>query len=257
MKILTVPKTILLSGVLAFTAGAALASEPIDLCPDAASRALIHQAVTAVLKDAQAKENGGFGFHMWAAVVNRAGQICAIARSGPDSDSQWPGSRVIAAQKANAANAFSLPGFALSTANLYEATQPGGGLYGLQFSNLLDTNIAYAGKASDYGTVNDPLVGKKPGGLIAFGGGLALYDNKQGLVGAVGVSGDSACADHNIAWRMRSLAKMDFVPAGPSPANNDQIIYKGETGKGKPGFEHLDCGHSEKLVAHKDLAPTQ
>jgi uncharacterized protein GlcG (DUF336 family) len=257
MKILTTPKTILLSGILAFNAGAALASEPNDLCPDAASKALIHQALTAVLKDAQAKENGGFGFHMWAAVVNRAGQVCAIARSGPDSDSQWPGSRVIAAQKANTANAFSLPGFALSTANLHEATQDGGSLFGLQFSNPVDVSVAYAGKASDYGTVKDAMVGKKPGGVNVFGGGLALYDNKQGLIGGFGVSGDSSCADHNIAWRMRSLAKMDFVPAGPSPASNDQIIYKGETGKGAKGFEHPDCGHTEKLVAHKDLAPTQ
>jgi uncharacterized protein GlcG (DUF336 family) len=31
-----------------------------------------------------------------------------------------------------------------------------------------------------------------------FGGGLALYDD-QGIVGGLGVSGDSACADHNVA----------------------------------------------------------
>ena len=52
-------------------------------------------------------------------------------------------SRVLSAQKANTANAFSLPGFALFTANLYAATQPGGTLFGLQNSDPVDTNVAY------------------------------------------------------------------------------------------------------------------
>ena len=30
-----------------------------------------------------------------------------------------------------------------------------------------------------------------------------LYNAKGQLVGAIGVSGDSSCADHNIAWRTR------------------------------------------------------
>ena len=51
---------------------------------------------------------------------------CAVAFSGADRGAQWPGSRVISAQKANTANAFSLDGLALSTANLYSAVQPFG-----------------------------------------------------------------------------------------------------------------------------------
>jgi hypothetical protein len=54
------------------------------------------------------------------------------------------GSRVISAQKANTANAFSLPGLALSTANLYSAVQPGGSLRA-QESNPVDTQVAYGG----------------------------------------------------------------------------------------------------------------
>ena len=46
---------------------------------------------------------------------------------------------MISAQKANTANAFSLEGFALSTANLFASTQPGGSLFGLQESNPVDT----------------------------------------------------------------------------------------------------------------------
>src|SRR6185436_1823019 len=94
-------------------------------------------ALKAALKSAVSAPggNGGFGLQMWATVVNRDGVVCAVAFTGTDRGDQWPGSRVISAQKANTANAFSLPGLALSTANLYSATQPGGSLYGLQHSN--------------------------------------------------------------------------------------------------------------------------
>ncbi len=66
---------------------------------------------------------------MWGTVVNRDGVVCAVAFSGSDRGSQWPGSRAISAQKANTANAFSLPKLSLSTANLYSAVLPGGSLF--------------------------------------------------------------------------------------------------------------------------------
>jgi uncharacterized protein GlcG (DUF336 family) len=74
--------------------------------------------------------------------------------------------------------------------------QPGGTLFGLQASNLVDTAAAYKGPSKNYGQPNDPLVGKKIGGVNVFGAGLALYDATGQLVGAIGVSGDSSCADH-------------------------------------------------------------
>ena len=61
------------------------------------------------LKAARAQPSGGFNLDMWATVVNRDGQVCAVAFTGADRGSQWPGSRAISAQKANTANAFSLP----------------------------------------------------------------------------------------------------------------------------------------------------
>jgi len=84
------------------------------------------------------QSNGGFNLDMWATVVNRDGIVCGVAFTGSNRGSQWPGSRVISAQKANTTNSFSLPGLALSTANLYAAVQPGGTLYGLQHSNPVD-----------------------------------------------------------------------------------------------------------------------
>jgi hypothetical protein len=108
---------------------------------------------------------------MWGTVVNRDGVVCAVAFTGADRGSQWPGSRVISAQKANTANAFSLTGLALSTANLYYAVQPGGTLYGLQHSNPVNTHVAYNGPATDFGTSSDPMIGHRIGGVNVFGGG--------------------------------------------------------------------------------------
>jgi len=137
------------------------------------SGALPTQAeVTKALKAVVADKNGGFGLQMWATLVDRDGVVTSVSFSGKDRGDQWPGSRAISAQKANTANAFSLPGLALSTANLFTATQPGGSLFGLQFSNPVDTTVAYGGDSEKIGTANDPLVGKKIGGVNVFGGGL-------------------------------------------------------------------------------------
>jgi hypothetical protein len=72
---------------------------------------------------------------MWGTVVDRNGLVVAIAYTGEHLGDQWPGSRIISAQKANAANSLSLDAFALSTANLYSAVQPGGTLFGLEDTN--------------------------------------------------------------------------------------------------------------------------
>ena len=145
---------------------------------------------------------------------------------GKDRGDQWPGSRVISAQKAYTANAFSLPGLALATANLYSAVQPGGSLYGLQHSNPVDTDAAYEGKAEKFGQTDDPMVGERVGGVNVFGGGLGLYNAQGKLIGALGVSGDSSCADHFIAWRARNSLKLDYVPAG-MVNGVDQISFSG------------------------------
>jgi len=170
---------------------------------------------------------------------------------------------VISAQKANTANAFSLDstsssnssgattGLALSTANLYSAVQPGGSLFGLQESNPVDASVAYRGSASSWGSASDPLVGRKIGGVNVFGGGLALYNTNHRLVGAVGVSGDTSCADHNIAWRVRNLLGLDHMAGGGAfPAvggvsgdatRPDNIVFD-ITGSGsKGGFGHPSC----------------
>ncbi|MFZ4762177.1 MAG: GlcG/HbpS family heme-binding protein [Alphaproteobacteria bacterium] len=208
-----------------------------------------HQQLTAALKKATAEKNGGLSLPMWGTLVDRSGIVCAVAYTGNSVDAQWPGSRVISAQKANTANAFSLVGLAISTANLYSAVQPGGSLFGLQESNPVNINVAYAGHAEDFGSVNDPLVNNRIGGVNVFGGGLALYNEKGEIIGGLGVSGDTSCADHNIAWRARNNLQLDYVPAGVAADKTDQIIYDITNNKSAGGYGHPNCGGSEHTIA--------
>jgi uncharacterized protein GlcG (DUF336 family) len=222
-----------------------------------------HAALKSALTAARDQANGGFNLDMWATVVNRDGVVCAVAFTGANRGSQWPGSRVISAQKANTANAFSLPHLALSTANLYSAVQPGGSLYGLQHSNPVDTHVAYHGPAADFGEGGDPMVGHRIGGVNVFGGGLALYSAAHVLIGAVGVSGDSSCADHNIAWRTRNTLGLDHVPGGVSgdPSRPDNIVYDinpqagQQEGVSAGGFGHPVCSAAATTIAGS-LPPT-
>lgn len=225
--------------------GVAFAGEPQA---DGGSRAACkelptHGALKAALTAARYTSNGGFNLNMWGTIVNRDGVVCAVAFTGPDRGSQWPGSRVISAQKANTANAFSLPNLALSTANLFTAVQPGGSLYGLQHSNPVDTDVAYKGPSTNFGQPNDPMVGRKIGGVNVFGGGTALYNPRGKLIGALGVSGDSSCADHNIAWKTRFNLNLDNVPGGVSLTGDDNIIYDASN-----GFAHPVCSADAKAI---------
>ena len=217
----------------------------------------------AALVAATIAETSGLNNQMWGTIVDKDGVVCAVAFTGVNRFAQWPGSRVISAQKANTGIAFSLDsssssggsgqpnGLSLSSANLYSAVQPGGSLFGLQLSNPVDTGDAYKGPPSNYGTANDPMVGNKVGGINVFGGGLALYGPGKKIVGGVGVSGDTSCADHNISWRVRNNLGLDHLSGvggvSGDPARPDNIIFDitpnpyGGTGNSAGGFGHPTC----------------
>jgi uncharacterized protein GlcG (DUF336 family) len=225
-----------------------------------------HAALKAALDKATADEKSGLNNHMWATIVDHDGVVCAVAFSGKDRFSQWPGSRVISAQKANTANAFSLDsssnangsgqanGLLLSTANLYSAVQPGGSLFGLQFSNPVDPIVAYRGPHARYGSATDPMVGSRIGGVNVFGGGLALFAEGKKMVGAIGVSGDTSCADHNIAWLIRKNLNLDHLAGvggvSGDNARPDNIVFDLDAnGKSKGGFGHPQCMHTGDAAA--------
>jgi uncharacterized protein GlcG (DUF336 family) len=213
-------------------------------CSGLPNNTALKNALTAAVN----AEGTGFNLNMWATVVNRDGIVCAVAFTGADRGAQWPGSRVISAQKANTANAFGLDGVAISTANLYSAVQPGGSLFGLQESNPVATDVAYKGPSSNYGKSNDPMVGEKIGGVNVFGGGLGLYDAQRKIIGGVGVSGDTSCEDHRVAWRLRDNLHLDnlngkvgFSGDGGRP---DNMVFdiNPVTGKSASGWGHPTCG---------------
>jgi uncharacterized protein GlcG (DUF336 family) len=187
---------------------------------------------------------------MWATILDRDGRVVDVVFSGGRRGDQWPGSRVISAQKANTANAFSLQGFALSTANLFAAVQPGGSLFGLQESNPVDPTVAYGGRAADYGTRADHMIGKRIGGINVFGGGLALYSTSGKLLGGVGVSGDTSCTDHIIAWKLRQYLNLDNVPGGVAGGTDNIIFADGPA----EGFEHPICFDQPGRGSHVEIA---
>ena len=172
---------------------------------------------------------------------------------------------------------FATSGLALSSTNLYSAVQPGGSLYGLQQSNPVDTFVAYGeaaggqgnspANASTFGTASDPLVGQRVGGINVFGGGLVLY--RGGVtVGGLGVSGDTSCTDHMVAWRTRNALKLDhFGAVGSSGSvtgdlnHPDNIIFdikpnpNGGTGISASGFGHPTCLNNPTAGAVSGLPP--
>ena len=180
-------------------------------------------ALRGFLKEApdHGGEAGGLfhGDRMWGALVNRDGALCGAVTSTDDATQVWPGSQAIAKAKAYTANAFSLDSSALSTALLYTFTQPGHSLWSLGQSNLFNPDFLAA--------PDDPREGRGQiaGGTIFFGGGVPLYRDGK-IIGGLGISGDTSCADHEIAKRVRDLAGLN--PAGGATA--DDITYSSVDG---------------------------
>ena len=173
------------------------------------------------------------GERMWAAVVNRDGEICAYNTSTADPTQVWPGSQAIAKAKAYTANAFSLDSLALSTARLYTFTQPGHSLWSLGHANLFETR--FLAPPNGQGGGKNQIAG----GQIYFGGGVPLYKNGE-IIGGLGVSGDTSCADHEVAKKVRELAGL--TPPGGSAV--DDITYS--VPDGPSVFTHPKCINTKR-----------
>ena len=192
------------------------------------------EALARLLRQAPDSGEAGGLFHgrsMWGAVVSRAGNLCAFARSTDSLGGIWPGSQQIAKAKAFTANAFSTDTLAFSTARMYTLAQPGHSLYGIFQPHTFDPECMGAPSSTSAGS------GRRCGGAIAFGGGVALYRNGR-IVGGLGVSGDTPCTDHEIAKRVRHLAGLD--PAKGMLA--DDITYS--SADGASVFTHPLCANT-------------
>jgi hypothetical protein len=107
---------------------------------------------------------------------------------------------------------------------LYTFTQPGHSLNSLGQSNPFDPRfLAEPGGNDDHKKIT--------GGMIFFGGGVPLYKNGK-IIGALGISGDTASCDHEIAKRVRHILGLN----PPGGALVDDISYS--TADGASVFTH-------------------
>jgi hypothetical protein len=109
-----------------------------------------------------------------------------------------------------------------------------------------------------------------------FGGCLALYMSTpapgaaaaaaaEQIVGAVGVSGDTSCADHFIGWRVRHNLGLDHLAntAGVSgdAARPDNIVFDitanpgGGTGLSTGGYGHPKCANTGDPTTLPQVTP--
>ena len=184
-------------------------------------------------------QNGGIfkPNRMWSAVVDRDGRLCSIIRhrrnqrrclAGKSSRSRSP--------RPKPQTISATPRSPCRQRTSTAPTQPGGSLYGLNNSNPFNPVFrryrAFRRSA------------RFPAAIITFGGGVALYSGGQ-VIGGLGVSGDSSCADHAIAYRMRAAAGFGSVPAGVAPGNTDNIIYApaGDAADRFPAAALFPIGH--------------
>ncbi len=66
------------------------------------------------------------------------------------------------------------------------------------------------------------------------------------------MSGDTSCADHNIAWRVRQALGLDKTPAVVGPDDNDSIIYNLAPDKSSAsGFGDALCKDEEAAIAEQ------
>lgn len=122
------------------------------------------------------------GIRQNVAVVDAGGNMKAFARM----DDAWLGSIDIAMRKAKTARFFDMP-----TAEIGKMSQPGGTLYGIEFSN---------------------------GGLITFGGGMPIKNNQGRIIGAIGVSGSTVPNDVQCAEAGANALTVQPMETTPRPS---------------------------------------
>ena len=115
------------------------------------------------------------------------------------------------------------------------------------------------------------FVGPLAGSFFLFPGlllrvlGLGYRAQDSGLVKPVlpefgscprsaSLSGDSSCADHNVAWRTRNNLGLDHVPGGVSgdPARHDNIVFDLTDDVGGNPESSGGFGHPHSILVNAD-----
>ena len=198
--------------------------------------------------------NGGAGLNFWGVIVDRDGIVRTVAFSGEKRDSQLPIGRVVTTLKASTVNNLSLNNFLVSNPQLTQPMQANGVFQNLQDAYPINP-VVFEGPARRFGTIKDPMVGHAVGGATALGGGLALYDENNEIIGALGIGGEvHPCADHNAAWILRHRLELDYLPEGVglSPTGDDNIVYDlDENGVSASGFGSPECSPAATEISQR------
>ncbi len=240
-------KMFYLNAIMGLIAGATIsfAVQADDHSSQSGNRLPTYEELRAGLRSVVgASVNGGAGLDFWGVIVDRDGIVRAVAFSGKDRNAQLPIGRIVTTLKASTANNLSLNNFLVSTPQLSQAVLAHG-----VFQNLPDAYpinpLAFRGPPEHFGTTKDPMIGSAIGGATSLGGGLALYNEKREIIGALGVGGEVfPCADHNAAWILRHRLGLDNLPVGLgfSPTGDDNIVYDLDAnGVSASGFGTPEC----------------
>lgn len=222
-------------------------------CKDLPKAGELKKVLISVINNKDSS-NGGDGHPAWMTLVDASGTVCAVVTSlegdvDVTTNMSGLGHRLGSAYKANTSNTYSHDRIALSTANFYTLVLPGGPMAGHTLPTFFDPNT---GDPSTWGTVKDPMVGKRVGGFMALAGGLPLFDSDHHKVGAIGVSGNPYCTAHTVAWKVREKLRngaygVANVPGGIANGfTNDAMIQDytpDPTGSGGPGTSQSGFGY--------------
>ena len=185
------------------------------------------QTLRSALRDADQADSTGLNNHYWAVVVNRGGVVCAwrsraaarfaVAAQPPDCRREGV-HRQRPEPRRRAAVDRAVVSRGCSRARRRNP------LFGLAAGNPVSPEDAYEGSFDQFGTRNDPMVGRRVGGTDHFRRRPRPLRTATTRSAALGLSGDTACADHSTAWRLRDLLGM--APA----AGNDRITLDNAAG---------------------------
>lgn len=201
--------------------GAAFAAD----CPVAPT--LLDRAVRVV----RPLEHSGFGGPVWIAVVDATGTVCAVSFSDGRLPA-WDLARGAAVGKAVSAAGLSGTGRPVSTA------AAGVGLPALGAASVPAGIPAGTDVVGDLVAVRAKVIGLRPTATTPVAGGLGLYRGAE-RIGGVGVAGDTPCADHSFAWRLRRL--LDLEPLRDD-LDKDRLNVAAGAHPGCPGLRSYAPG---------------
>ena len=126
----------------------------------------------------------------------------------------------VSAAKAFTANGLSLQDAPISTAQLYPWVQPGAPANPLlrkvrEEGNPVNPDAAYEGNYNQFGTRNNPIVGRRFSGADYIRRRACGFYSRRQPVGGLGLSGDRHPGRNNsTAWRLR--ANLRLAPSVPN-----------------------------------------